>query len=132
MIFSIFDRVTKLQSMLLSEVSWLYTILFYGACLLFIYIATSSKRTEDARLWLILVVSLNAFLERLLCDYTLESNEDNYADILLNTENNVQNLLHYRIWFARKCSILISFLVLAFKAFTFQDFQQINFQLLQT
>ena len=41
MIFSIFDRVTKLQSMLLSEVSWLYTILFYGACLLFIYIATS-------------------------------------------------------------------------------------------
>ena len=130
MIFSIFDRVTKLQSMLLSEVSWLYTILFYGACLLFIYIATSSKRTEEARLWLILIVSLNAFLERLLCDYTLEE-EDPYEDILLNSDNSIQTLLHYRIWTARKCSIIVSCIVLAFKAFTFQDYNKINFELLQ-
>ena len=129
MIFSIFDRVTKLQSMLLSEVSWLYTLLFYGACLLFIYIATSSKRTEDARLWLILIISFNAFLERLICDYTLSEEDNN--DILLDSEKSIQSLLHYRIWTARKCSIVCACIVLAFKAFTFQDYNRINFQLLQ-
>ena len=40
LIFSIFDRVTQLQSLLLSEVSWLYTVLFYFGCLLAIYLAT--------------------------------------------------------------------------------------------
>ena len=131
MIFSIFDRVTKLQSMLMSEVSWLYTVLFYGACLLFIYIATSSKRTEDARLWLILIVSGNAFLERVLCDFTLEENGHFHEDILLHEENDLQALLHSRIWAARKCAIFVSCLVLAYKAFTFQDYNRINFQLLQ-
>ncbi len=56
MIFSIFDRVTKLQSLLLSEVSWLYTILFYAGCLLAIYLATATKRTEEARLWLFIIL----------------------------------------------------------------------------
>ena len=131
MIFSIFDRVTKLQSMLLSEVSWLYTILFYGACLLFIYIATSSKRTEDARLYLIMIVSANAFLERVLCDFTLEEKGHLHEDILLHEENDLQALLHSRIWTTRKCAIFVSTLVLAYKAFTFQDYNRINFQLLQ-
>ena len=130
MIFSIFDRVTKLQAMLLSEVSWLYTILFYGACLLFIYIATSSKRTEDARLWLILIVSFNAFLERLICDFTLDE-DDPYEDILLDSDKSIQSLLHHRIWISRKCSIVAAFVVLGFKAFKYKDYNQINFQLLQ-
>ena len=130
MIFSIFDRVTKLQSMLLSEVSWLYTILFYGACLLFIYIATSTKRTEDARLWLIMIMSTNAFLERIVCDLTLEDTGFQ-EDILLLEENDLQTLLHTRIWMARKFCILLSCLVLAYKAFTFQDYNRINYQLLQ-
>ena len=43
LIFSIFDRVTQLQSLLLSEVSWLYTVLFYFGCLLAIYLATGKK-----------------------------------------------------------------------------------------
>ena len=43
MIFSIFDRVTKLQTLLLSEVSWLYTVLFYAGCLLAVYLATATK-----------------------------------------------------------------------------------------
>ena len=42
MIFSIFDRVTKLQTLLLSEVSWLYTLLFYAGCLLAVYIGKAS------------------------------------------------------------------------------------------
>merc|ERR1719273_2147895 len=56
MIFSIFDRVTKLQSLLLSEVSWLYTVLFYVGCLVTVYLSTATKRTEDARLWLIAIL----------------------------------------------------------------------------
>jgi len=75
MIFSIFDRVSKLQSLLLSEVSWLYTVLFYAGCLVAVYLATATKRTGDARLWLFTIFCANFIMERLICNLTLESNK---------------------------------------------------------
>lgn len=51
LIFEIFDRVSKLQNLVMSEVSWLYTVIFYGMCLLVVYLITATKRTSDARLW---------------------------------------------------------------------------------
>ena len=56
MIFEVFDRVSRLQNLVVSEVSWLYTVVFYCFCLLVIYLVTATKRTADARLWLFLLL----------------------------------------------------------------------------
>ena len=59
LIFSIFDRVGQLQSLVVSEVSWFYTVIFYAGCLLLVYITTATKRTADARIPLIVLLTLN-------------------------------------------------------------------------
>jgi len=131
MIFSIFDRVTKLQTLLLSEVSWLYTVLFYSGCLLAVYLATATKRTEDARLWLFAILSLNFIVERIICSWTLGSDEANIFEVYINEEQNPQAILYFRIWMSRKLSILAACLVLLVKALTFKDYNVINYELLQ-
>lgn len=131
MIFSIFDRVSKLQSLLLSEVSWLYTVLFYAGCLLALYLATATKRTEEARLWLFAILTVNFVLERIICNWTLDG-EDMFGDIYLKDEQNPQTLLHFRIWACRKCALLASAILLLYKALIFKDYNVINYQLLQS
>jgi hypothetical protein len=71
LIFEVFDRVARLQNLVLSEVNWLYTVVFYGACLLVIYIVTATKRTAEARLWLFVLLTLNMGLERAVCWWSL-------------------------------------------------------------
>ena len=131
MIFSIFDRVSKLQSLLLSEVSWLYTVLFYAGCLVAVYLATATKRTGDARLWLFTIFCANFIMERLICNLTLESNKTDIFEIYMTDESSPQAILHFRIWLSRKVSILASLVVLLFKALTFKDYNVINYELLQ-
>merc|ERR1719504_647853 len=65
LIFEVFDRVSRLQNLVVSEVSWLYTVVFYSACLLIIYLVTATKRTADSRLWMFFILSANFGLERL-------------------------------------------------------------------
>jgi hypothetical protein len=69
----VFDRVSRLQNLVLSEVNWLYTVVYYGACLVVIYVVTATKQTADARLWLFVLVSLNLGLERAVCRWSLPS-----------------------------------------------------------
>jgi|688.fasta_scaffold74941_2 hypothetical protein len=73
LIFEVFDRVSRLQNLVLSEVNWLYTVVYYGACLVVIYVVTATKQTADARLWLFVLVSLNLGLERAVCRWSLPS-----------------------------------------------------------
>ena len=73
LIFEVFDRVSRLQNLVVSEVNWLYTVVFYGAALLVIYIVTATKRTADARLLLFAVLSVNLCVERMVCNYSLPS-----------------------------------------------------------
>ena len=79
LIFEVFDRVSRLQNLVVSEVNWMYTIVFYGASLMIIYIVTATKRTADARLTLFIILSLNLVCERMVCSYSLptESNKVN-------------------------------------------------------
>ena len=81
LIFEVFDRVSRLQNLVVSEVNWLYTIVFYGASLMIIYIVTATKRTADARLTLFIILSLNLVCERMVCSYSLptESNKVNFS-----------------------------------------------------
>ena len=76
LIFEVFDRVSRLQNLVVSEVNWLYTIVFYGASLLVIYIVTATKRTADARLTLFIILSLNLLGERLVCSFSLPTDSE--------------------------------------------------------
>jgi len=76
LIFEVFDRVSRLQNLVVSEVNWLYTIVFYGASLLVIYIVTATKRTADARLTLFIILSLNLLGERMVCSYSLPTDSE--------------------------------------------------------
>jgi hypothetical protein len=96
LIFSVFDRVSRLQNLLLSEVSWLYTVLFYSGCLLAVYLATATKRTADARLWLFVVLSVNVVVERWICSITIDKNDSDPFEIYPNEENAPQALLYSR------------------------------------
>jgi len=123
--------VTKLQSLLLSEVSWLYTVLFYSGCLLAVYLATATKRTADARLWLFLLVSANVGIERLICSWTVTKSETDPFTIYQSDDSTPEALLHYRIWIARKITLVLSLIVLTYQGLMFQDYNIINHQLLR-
>lgn len=70
LMFEMFDRMSKVQNLVASEVTWYYNVIFYVTCLFVIYIATGTKRTEGARLLLLLVLTINFWVERMICRYS--------------------------------------------------------------
>ena len=124
LIFEVFDRVSRLQNLVVSEVSWLYTVVFYSACLLIIYLVTATKRTADARLWLFLILSINFGLERFVVSWSLSGEGENGVIDLTQTLSN-------RIWMIRNMAIFISVVVLVGMAVNFRDLNLINNALLE-
>jgi len=124
LIFEVFDRVTRLQNIVVSEVSWLYTVVFYSASLLIIYLVTATKRTEDSRLWLFLILSLNFGLERFVIFWSLPEDGENIAIDLSQIVND-------RVWMVRNISIFISILILVVMTIKFRDLNLINNCLLE-
>jgi len=119
LIFEVFDRVSRLQNLVISEVSWLYTVIFYSACLLIIYLLSATKRTADARMWLFLILSINFGLERLV------------IGLSLSDEGDLSQTLSNRIWMVRNTAIVISMVVLVVMAIKFKDINLINNTLLE-
>jgi len=124
LIFEVFDRVSRLQNLVVSEVSWLYTVVFYSACLLVIYLVTATKRTADSRLWLFFILSANFGLERLVISWSLPGDGDNVA-------MDLGQLVSERIWLVRNMAIAISIAVLVVMAIRFKDLNLINNSLLE-
>lgn len=125
MIFEIFERVNKLQNMVVSEVSWLYTVFFYGSCLLIVYLGTATRRTADARLWLYCVLSINFLLERAICQSSLPS--DGQQDV----SEDLPETIYHRIWLIRKTSIFACFCVTGYIAVKYVDYNRVNNKLLE-
>jgi len=124
LIFEVFDRVTRLQNLVVSEVSWLYTVVFYSGCLLVIYLVTATKRTEESRLWLFLILSINFGLERLVIYLSLPGKEENMSV-------DFSQIVNERVWVVRNMSILISVVVLVVRTIRFKDLNLINNSLLE-
>ena len=64
------------QSLVVSEVSWLYTVIFYSFCLLVIYLVTATRRKAYVRLWLFLILTVNFGLERFVINVSLMEQEE--------------------------------------------------------
>merc|ERR1719470_712901 len=124
LIFEVFDRVSRLQNLVVSEVSWLYTVVFYSACLLIIYLVTATKRTADSRLWMFFILTANFGLERLVITWSLPEEGDSVAI-------DISQVVSERIWMVRNMAIFISFVVLANMAIRFKDLNLINNSLLE-
>merc|ERR1719295_1869237 len=128
LIFSIFDRVGKLQSLVVSEVSWIYSVLFYAGTLVLVHVMTATKRTADARFPLLILFTLNAIVERLVCNFSLgEAGNPTISNLLFPTENeSVPELINARIWLCRKLSLTAAALFLAYSVYSYKDYNILN------
>ena len=129
MIFEVFDRVSRLQNLVVSEVSWLYTVVFYCFSLLVIYLVTATKRTADARLWLFLLLTVNFGLERAVIKLSLTSESAASRSPAMEVE--LGEMVSGRVWMVRNITVFLSFLTLAVMAVRFRDYNLINNQLLE-
>jgi len=128
LIFSIFDRVGKLQSLVVSEVSWIYSVLFYAGTLILVHVMTATKRTADARFPLLILFTLNAIVERLVCNFSLgEDANPTISNLLFPAENeSVPELINARIWLCRKLSLTAAALFLAYSVYSYKDYNILN------
>lgn len=74
LLFEVFDRMKNLQNFVLGEFTGVYTVAYYIVAATLIYILTSVPRTAEARIWLVLIITSNAILEKVLTTYTLDAN----------------------------------------------------------
>lgn len=81
LIFEVFDRLSKLQNLVLGEVSGFYSLIFYPVALLTVYLLTSTTRTAAARFWLFVLLGGSWAMERFVVCFTVsEENEYLPAD----------------------------------------------------
>ena len=113
----------------MSEVSWLYTVIFYSFCLLVIYLVTATRRTADARLRLFLILAVNFGLERLVIKVSLMEQENGAKNILETVD--ISEMVNQRVWIVRNSAVLISFVTLVIMAIRFKDYNLINNKLLE-
>ena len=125
MIFEVFDRVSRLQNLVVSEVSWLYTVIFYSFSLLVTYLVTATKRTADARLWLFLLLTVNFGVERLVSHLTLQYGAD------LEHSTDISGLLARRVWLVRNITAVLGLMLVGLVAARYRDYNKMNNNLLQ-
>lgn len=58
--------LTSLQMLLLGEFSTIYTTIYYLVSISLAYLLTTTPATASARMWMYLVLTINAVVERLL------------------------------------------------------------------
>lgn len=69
----IFERLKSLQNFILGQFSGFYTVTYFSILGLIIYVITSVPKTAEARLWLILIIILNAVAEYCLTGVILHN-----------------------------------------------------------
>ncbi|XP_036958576.1 uncharacterized protein LOC119022121 isoform X4 [Acanthopagrus latus] len=74
----LFNRVSFLQSFLLTEATCLSSICYNAAALCTSYLLTSTQRSSRARLGLLAQVCLNFYLERRICQFVLSSDHPDH------------------------------------------------------
>jgi hypothetical protein len=122
MLFEVFDRLTSLQAWAIGEISWLNTVVFYSSSMIVMYVVTATQRTQDARIWVFLIVTFNAVIERVFVNQFLQSSTD-------QPEMCNQNL-YWWIWQCRKVMLSICAIWIAIAIYQYCDYNVVNHQLL--
>lgn len=122
LIFQVFDKMKNLQNFVLGEFSGVYTAAYYIIAASLIYILTSVPRTSEARIWLILIITINAIFERILA---LQDDTSGMNSLIKN------ELFHNRLWLCRKTACSVCFIILIVTYFCYKNYNVINNQLLR-
>ena len=83
LITDVFDRISKLQHMVLGEFSGFYSVIYYTLSIIVSYILTSTSRTGSARFWLFGIMTMNMVVEQGLAPWYLgifQNGEDEYEN----------------------------------------------------
>jgi hypothetical protein len=121
-LFEVFDRLTSLQAWAVGEISWLDTIIFYVGSIIISYIITATPRTHEARIWIFLIISLNAVIERIIVSQFLRGNMDELEVFNKN--------LYWWIWQCRKVMLTMCAVSIGVAVFHYCDYNAANHQLL--
>ncbi|XP_039601729.1 uncharacterized protein LOC120524001 [Polypterus senegalus] len=123
LIFSeIFNRLSYLQSFVVTESNTLYSLLVNLMALGAVFLVTSTTRTSGARLFLFSLVALNVYLERLICSMVMESNESGFDQA---------NRIAFLVGVLRRCMIGLGILVLVYFIIRFRDLGQESLEILK-
>ncbi|KAI4456873.1 protein gamete expressed 1 [Holotrichia oblita] len=114
--------ISNLQSWLLGEISWFDTLVFYIVSSLFVIFFTSVPRTNAARLIMLTILTLNTFIERLVC-YLLTNQFPN--DI-----KEIQADYYFYIWCSRYICMFINVIILIMTAISYKNAVLLNMELL--
>ncbi|KRT79757.1 hypothetical protein AMK59_8016 [Oryctes borbonicus] len=107
------NSLSNLQSWLLGEISWFDSLVFYAISSLFIVFFTSVPRTNNARLIMLMILSLNTFIERLICYLLSRSFPSDIKDI--------QTDYYFYVWFSRYICMFINIVILIVTAISYKN-----------
>ncbi|KAG8180795.1 hypothetical protein JTE90_012974 [Oedothorax gibbosus] len=125
LVFEVFDRIKSLQNFVLGEFTSVYTFVYYGVGVFLIYVLTSVPKTAEARLCLLLMVLMNAAIERMLVTCSLDE------EMMKMFPLDANGPMYSRIWICRKIFCFFEILVLMYHYYRYKDYNSINNRLLQ-
>ncbi|XP_054163912.1 uncharacterized protein LOC128961678 [Oppia nitens] len=118
----ILDRFIRLQDFILIEVSYGYSIIFFIISIIIVYFITTPIRTNEARLWLFLVLICNLFAERIIASYSVDD------QLVGLTSTSI--IISERIWISRKVTLLLMTAIFLWFAITYKDYNYVNYSIL--
>lgn len=116
----VFERIAKLQSMFLGEISSLYSIVFYSMSMIVWFLFTSVPRTANARLPLFGLMTVNWIIEKLIIYYKTAQ----VSDPILGAHNDTE--LYELQWWCRKFHCFLGIVFLFIAAWCYSDINAEN------
>nr|XP_046200740.1 uncharacterized protein LOC124032403 isoform X3 [Oncorhynchus gorbuscha] len=117
----IFNRVTFLQSFIMSESHTLTSLLYNSLGFLVSFFLTSTQRTAPARFVLFGLVVLNVYLERMLCRAVLDSSEPGYQQM---------EQISLLVGLLRRAMVLVGLLALVYVAVRYRNVTKESLEIL--
>uniref|UniRef100_A0A8C7D0R0 Uncharacterized LOC109881858 n=1 Tax=Oncorhynchus kisutch TaxID=8019 RepID=A0A8C7D0R0_ONCKI len=117
----IFNRVTFLQSFIMSESHTLTSLLYNSLGFLVSFFLTSTQRTAPARFVLFGLVVLNVYLERMLCRAVLDSSEPGYQQM---------EKISLLVGLLRRAMVLVGLLALVYVAVRYRNVTKESLEIL--
>lgn len=118
-LFEVFDRLTSLQAWAIGEISWFDTIVFYVSSIIISYVVTATPRTQGARIWIFLIITVNAVIERIVVRQFLQDDVEQ-----------LNKTLYWWIWQCRKVMLTVCVVWIGVTIYQYCDYNTVNHQLL--
>ncbi|XP_023691657.1 uncharacterized protein [Paramormyrops kingsleyae] len=117
----IFGRIAFLQNFVMSESHTLGSLLYNTLGLCIAFLLTATKRTAAARLILFVLVAVNVYLERIICNAVLDSMDSGYQQM---------ERIDQLVALLRRGMVFLGLLVLIYVGVRFRDVSRESLEIL--